>query len=265
MNAYEYENVSEMYRDIVRLLCEQKSDHSTKELTNVMLKVNDVRDALITERKISLPYLCGELLWYMMESNQVDFISKFAKKWSEISDDGETSNSAYGYILGQKHGFNQVEKIIELLKQDPYSRRAVMNLNVPNEKVIETKDEICTIALQFLVRDGKLHCLTMMRSNDVYRGMPYDIAFFTSLQKMIAYRLRILSGTYTHVVGSLHLYDSDEEKLLSAMSEPQQDYKLKSLCLLDLKQEDYDKINNSTSPKEDVVKLFVEKNIIEMR
>lgn len=55
--------------------------------------------------------------------------------WNKLSDDGITANSAYGYILQKKHGFNQIEKIIELLKVDPYSRRAVMNINVPKAKL----------------------------------------------------------------------------------------------------------------------------------
>ena len=186
MNAFEFDNVNQMYEHIVRLLLDEKSDHGTKELTNVLLTINDVSEQIITKRDISLSYLCGELLWYFSGSNDVNFISKFAKKWREISDDNCTSNSAYGHILYLRHGFNQLVKIIELLKKDKHSRRAVINFNVPNRNVIETKDEICTIALQFIIRDNKLHCTAMMRSNDVYTGMPYDIAFFISLQKIIA-------------------------------------------------------------------------------
>ena len=85
---------------------------------------------------------------------------------------------------------------------DPNTRRAVVNINVPNVNVIETKDEPCTIALQFLNRDGKLHCTAIMRSNDIWFGTPYDWAFFIELQKVIADKLGLGYGTYTHFATS---------------------------------------------------------------
>ena len=262
MNAYEFNTVNEMYSHLVKALLDEKSSNGTRELRNVLLTVKDIGNHIITVRDTSLSYLCGELLWYISGSNDVEFISKFAKKWSKITDDGKTSNSAYGYVLQKKHGFDQLEKMIELLKTDKHSRRAVMNLNTPNESVIDTKDEICTIALQFLIRDDKLHCTTMMRSNDIYTGMPYDIAYFVSLQKIVAERVGVECGTYTHFVTSLHLYDSCEEKLRDALTKNFDDIRIDSLKLLELNHNDYERINNSTSPKTEVVELFKEKKIL---
>jgi thymidylate synthase len=155
------------------------------------------------------------LLWYALGRKDVAFINKFAGLWGRISDDGETSYSAYGDIVFNRHGFNQVEKIIQLLCDDPESRRAVINFNVPNENVIKTKDEICTIALQFLIRDGKLNCTGIMRSNDVWYGLPYDVIFFTELTKYIAKRLNIPYGTYTHNVVSLHVYERNYDDIVN--------------------------------------------------
>ena len=262
MNAYEFNTVNEMYSNMVKALLDEKSSNGTRELRNVLLTIKDISNPVITLRGTSIPYLCGELLWYITGTNDVNFISKFAKKWSEITDDGWTSNSAYGYVLQTKHGFNQIDKMVELLKTDKNSRRAVMNLNTPNERVIETKDEICTIALQFLLRENKLHCTAIMRSNDVYTGMPYDIAYFASLQKIIAHRLGVECGTYTHFVTSLHLYDSCEEKLRDALTKNFDDIRIDSLKLLELNHDDYERINNSTSPKTEVVELFKEKEIL---
>lgn len=264
MNAFEFDDVNQMYEYMVRLLLEQKSDHGTKELTNVFLTINDVSEHIITKRDISLSYLCGELLWYFSGSNDTEFISKFAKKWLEISDDGSTSNSAYGYILGTKHGFNQLQKIFELLKKDKHSRRAVINFNIPNANVIETKDEICTIAVQFIIRNNKLHCTTMMRSNDIYTGMPYDIAFFVSLQKIMAFNLGVECGKYNHFVTSLHLYERTEEKIKSALDKKSPKIKFDALNLMKLGVDDYDYIMNSKSPKDDVINMFTKLKILEV-
>lgn len=193
---------------------------NTREMNNVKIVLNDITENIVSVRGISPSYLFGEWLWYFTGRNDVKFISAFGKIWEQMSDDGVTNNSAYGYIMQKKFGFDQVEKVIQLLTVDPSSRRAVININTPNPRMIDTKDEPCTIALQFLIRNGKLHCTTMMRSNDVWLGFPYDVAFFTELQKYIADRLEVGYGSYTHFVVSLHLYDRHYEAVQKVVDHP---------------------------------------------
>lgn len=184
----------------------------TKELNNVSIQLTDINNNILTTReKFSLMYYLGETVWYGAGANDVDFISRFGKIWEKLTDDGITNNSAYGYILKEKHGFDQIEKVIELLKKYPESRRAVININTPRENIIETKDEFCTIALQLMVRDGKLNMTGIMRSNDMWSGTPYDIFYFTEIQKYIANKLNVEYGTYTHFVTSLHVYNRNLE------------------------------------------------------
>lgn len=210
------DNMDDIYRKICRDLQFAPEVRGTQELNNYSFTLTDLDNNVINVRNISKAYICGELLWYALGRNDVAFINKFAGLWGRISDDGVTSYSAYGDIVFNRHGFNQVEKIIQLLCDDPESRRAVINFNVPNKNVIETKDEICTIALQFLIRDGKLNCTGIMRSNDVWYGLPYDTIFFTELTKYIAKRLNIPYGTYTHTVISLHAYERNYDDIAEA-------------------------------------------------
>lgn len=207
-------NMDIIYRHICTDLISAPEVRGTKEVNNYSFTLTDLDNNVINTRNIAQHYICGELLWYALARNDVAFINKFAGLWGRISDDGVTSYSAYGDIVFKRHGFNQVDKIIQLLCSDPESRRAVINFNVPNDKVIETKDEICTIALQFLIRNGKLNCIGMMRSNDVWYGLPYDVIFFTELTKYIARRLNIPYGTYTHDVMSLHVYERNYDDIV---------------------------------------------------
>lgn len=201
-------NMDIIYNTICnKLVQDGKEVRGTKELNNFSFELTDIKNNVINIRNISKAYLCAELTWYMLARNDVAFISPFAGLWGRISDDGVISYSAYGDIIFKRHGFNQIDKIIELLAKDPDSRRAVVNFNVPNINVIETKDEICTIALQFYIRDNKLNCTGIMRSNDVWYGLPYDVVFFTEIQKYIAHRLNIEYGSYIHNVISLHCYE----------------------------------------------------------
>lgn len=215
--ARQADNIDEIYMTVCKDLVKATKVGGTRELLNVKLVLTDITKNIVSVRGISPSYLCGELLWYFNGMKSTEFISRFSKFWEKISDDGKTANSAYGYLMKYQFGFDQIEKVIELLKKDPNSRRAVINLNTPNEKVIETKDEPCTIALQFMIRKGNLDCTTMMRSNDIWYGTPYDIAFFTELQKYIAQRLGIGYGYYTHFVTSLHLYDRDYDKVCDVL------------------------------------------------
>lgn len=208
------DNIDDIYQHICRdIMIYGKEVKGTKELNNYSFELTNLDNNVINVREISKAYLCAELTWYMLARNDVAFINPFAGMWGRISDDGVTSYSAYGDIVFKRHGFDQVDKIIELLATDKDSRRAVINFNVPNPNVIETKDEICTIALQFYIRDGKLNCTGIMRSNDIWYGLPYDVVFFTELQKYIAHRLNVEVGTYVHDVVSLHCYERNYEDM----------------------------------------------------
>lgn len=181
------------------------------EICDAVFCVEDPTRNIVSNliRKMPMRYAVGELAWYLSGSNKVKDISRFAKKWVEISDDGETNNSAYGYRIFSKFGFDQWEHVKALLKKDPNSRQAVIHIKDANN--IPTKDVPCTVYLQFFIRDGKLNMSTHMRSNDIWMGVPYDMFSFCFLQMMMAMELGVEIGQYTHYAGSLHLYKRDYE------------------------------------------------------
>lgn len=255
-------NIDDIYLTICKDLLHAPKVGNTRELRDVKLVLTDISNNIVSVRDISPSYLFGELLWYFTGKNDVEFIAKFSKMWERLSDDDVTNNSAYGFLMKYAHEFDQIEKMIELLQHDPESRRAVINLNTPNPWVIETKDEPCTIALQFLIRNGKLYCTTMMRSNDIWFGLPYDIAFFTTLQKYIATRLDVEYGTYTHFVTSLHMYDRDAEQISKIVDDPtSKPINFNESAFF----RNYDflagLVSHSRNPKEDVIQLFKDFNI----
>ena len=213
-------NIDDLYLTVVKDLLHAPQVGNTRELNNVKLVLKDITNNIVSIRDVSPSYLFGELLWYFNGDNSLKFISQFSSFWNKLSDDGETCNSAYGHLIQDAYGFNQVEKVIKLLTDDPNSRRAKININVPNEKVDITKDEPCTMSLHFILRNNKLYCTAVMRSNDIWFGFPYDVAFFTELQKYIADRLGVKYGWYTHFVISLHMYDRDAGTLAKIAENP---------------------------------------------
>lgn len=181
-----------------------------KEIINCCITIKNPRDRIIScpERKISMSYAFGELCWYLSGRNDLKMMKYYSKFMERGTDDGETLNSAYGYrIFTGKHPlipFNQWENAKRLLKNDHDTRQAIIHLHTPNDK--KTNDEVCTLNLQFLIRDNKLNMITTMRSNDVVLGFTYDVFAFTMLQEIMANELNVEVGTYYHNAGSMHIY-----------------------------------------------------------
>lgn len=172
------------------------------------------RDNLVFNsfRKASPYYIAQEFFWYLSGDRDVKSISKYAKFWEKIANPDGTVNSNYGaYIFNKDYypinGMSQWDNLIETLKKDPDSRQAI--LQIPITPFKGTKDVCCTSSLQFFIRDNTLFMTTYMRSNDVNKGFCNDIPYFTSLQITLANILNVKVGWYRHVVGSLHVYESD--------------------------------------------------------
>lgn len=185
------------------------------EFLNAVTVIEDPTRNIVTsmDRRMPMRYAVGELLWYFSGSNRLKDIEVFSKAWDRMSDDGKTVNSAYGHRIFDQFGFNQLEYVAKALQKDPNSRQAVIHIKDPQDYTkYPTKDVPCTVCLQFFVRDGKLHMTTYMRSNDVWTGFPYDVFSFTCIQIFLAFSLGVDIGTYTHVAGSLHMYQRSLEE-----------------------------------------------------
>lgn len=115
-----------------------------------------------------------------------------------------------------------VGEVVKLLKRDPDSRQAVITLFDSDRDLgrPDVKDVPCTLSIQFLLRDQRygpedgdvrkaLHVWVAMRSNDAWLGLPYDLGQFSLLQMAVAQALGAGLGTYTHTVGSMHLYEQN--------------------------------------------------------
>lgn len=187
------------------------------EFLDAVMVVEDPTRNIVTSKIRNMPmrYAVGELAWYLSGSNKVRDIAQYAKKWAEISDDGETNNSAYGYRIFYKFGFDQWEFVKELIKRDPNTRQAV--IHIKDASNAPTKDTPCTVYLQFFLRDNKLNLSVHMRSNDIWMGVPYDMFSFCFLQVKMAMELGVEVGTYTHYAGSLHMYKRDYDVALKNM------------------------------------------------
>lgn len=221
MHIGTFENFTDCYLALINATMNNHTYESAprgqkvKEIIGASFTITNPRARIpaVVGRKFGLTYLAAELVWYLSANNETSWISKYSNFWSNISDDGKTANSAYGSRLFSYHPaiannrFVQWDYIVEELKRDPDSRRAVMHLRTPSDSIDAKLDVPCTLALQFFIRDRELHQVVHMRSSDVVFGIAYDIPAFTLFQEILANELGVKLGTYTHVSNSLHIYE----------------------------------------------------------
>jgi len=136
----------------------------------------------------------------------------------KYSGDEEHFYGAYGYRLRKYFGFDQIKRAYHVLKNSPETRQAVLQIwdsqkDLPDENGdAKSKDIPCNLMALLKIRDNKLHWTQIMRSNDIMRGLPYNIIQFTMLQEVMASWLGCDIGEYFHLSDSLHVYTEDLKK-----------------------------------------------------
>ena len=214
-------DMSSIYRD----MCKELRRYGLKvkvrglytvELIDTHIQLYDpkLRYVNFHARDMNMRYFIGELCHYLDARTDLASIAHYSQFWEKVSDDGKTINSAYGYrlfgLIPQVSSQIQFKYAIRCLEADASSRKAVMTIYHPSD-ARESKDNPCTLNLQFLIRAEQLILITNMRSQDVWRGVPYDFAFFTLVQEIAWVILRrkypeLRLGPYYHNVASLHVY-----------------------------------------------------------
>ena len=157
------------------------------------------------KRKLGYKFMAAEAYWILMGDDRVETIAPYSKAIANFSGNGVTFDGAYGPKV-----VAQLEYVVQTLVNDRDTRQAVMT--IWRENPGPSKDIPCTVAVQFLIRDGLLHCVDTMRSSDVWLGVPYDLFNFSMISMYVALRLREVGvhvelGTLTLQAGSQHLYE----------------------------------------------------------
>ena len=184
----------------------------SSEIIGALLYLENPRTRLSRTETKGKPFSAlGEFLWYLSGTKSVEFISYYIGEYRKYSEDDGTIYGGYGPRLFNMRGNDQIENVFKLLEKKSSSRRAVIQLYNAEDIADEYEDIPCTCTLQFINREKRLHMFTSMRSNDAFWGLPHDIFAFTMRQEVMARSLSIEIGTYSHAVGSLHLYENMSE------------------------------------------------------
>ncbi|TQS41817.1 thymidylate synthase [Cryptosporangium phraense] len=183
----------------------------TKEILGAHLTLTNPRQRFVAvppARLLNPAFAVAEVLWILAGSDE-PWIFDFNRNLAQYADDGRL-RGAYGPRIRLWRGeIDQLTGVRELLRHDPDSRQAVIQLYDPQLDTQGNRDVPCTLNYRFFVRAGQLHMHTTMRSNDVWLGLPYDLFAATILHELMAGWLDVDLGSYHHHVDSLHLYAHD--------------------------------------------------------
>ncbi|MGW6558515.1 thymidylate synthase [Streptomyces hydrogenans] len=187
---------------------------ATREVRDVHLLLTQPRARLLhvpPTRIVNPAFAVAETVWHLSGSD-APWIFDYNARLRQYADDG-VLRGAYGPRMRNWAGkVDQLARAVEILKEDPDSRRSLIQLYDPARDAAGHKDVPCTLGFRFHLRDGRLHMATMMRGQDVWIGMPYDVFFYTVLHELVAGWLDTEPGEFHLYVGSLHIYDEHVEQ-----------------------------------------------------
>tara|TARA_R110002126_G_scaffold4771_1_gene24775 strand:+ start:621 stop:1595 length:975 start_codon:yes stop_codon:yes gene_type:complete len=148
-----------------------------------------------------------EAIWMIAGRKDVGFVSQFNKNMANFSDDGRNFNAAYGWRWRQHFGHDQLIDVINLLRTDPSTRQAVVQMWDSQDLYKKTIDKACNTQIVFQIIDDKVVMTVFNRSNDIWWGAyGANAVHFSFLQEFVARSLGLKVGVYNQISVNFHLY-----------------------------------------------------------
>lgn len=158
-------------------------------------------------------YVKRELEWYESKSLNVNDIPGGPPAiWKQVATKEGKINSNYGWCIWSYTNWDQYAHVVQELRKNPNSRRAVMIYTRPSMwddyNHDGMSDFMCTNTVQYVIRYGKLDAIVQMRSNDAWAGYRNDYAWQSYVLNKLCAELGIRRGYIYWNAGSLHMYDT---------------------------------------------------------
>lgn len=194
---------------------------------------------ILTQRFINYRAAVDELLWiWQKKSNNVHDLASHI--WDAWADESGSIGKAYGYQLGVKHQykegmFDQVDRVLFDLRNNPYSRRIMTNLYV-HQDLSEMNLYPCAYSMTFNVTGDRLNAILNQRSQDMLVANGWNVCQYASLVHLFARAANLHVGELVHVIADAHIYDRHVPIVEELISRPMFDAPMFSL---DAKGEDF--------------------------
>ena len=169
------------------------------------------RFPLLTTKKIHSKSVIHELLWFLQGSTNVAYLRAHGVTiWDEWADAKGELGPVYGYQWRSwpapdgRH-IDQLAQVVNEIRANPSSRRLIVSAwNVADIPKMALAP--CHALFQFYVAEGRLSCQLYQRSADIFLGVPFNIASYALLTRMVAQVTDLAPGEFIHTLGDAHLY-----------------------------------------------------------
>lgn len=242
-NIYSYKNKQEgkYLKLLAKIIQEPLRLNRTNTMTRSLFgetlrfKLWDERGAilpLLTTKKMAIKAIYFELIWFLMGSTNIDFLSKnnvhiwdgnstrdFLDKHKHYDKQPGELGPIYGYQWRKTNNIDQLQNAIDLIKNDPFSRRII----VSSWNVSELSDMVlppCHYSFQFYVSNDmtKLSLLVNMRSADVALGVPFNITSYAFLLHMVCLVTKKTAHELIFSMADCHIYDAHVPAVMTQIS-----------------------------------------------
>jgi thymidylate synthase len=209
-----------IYQEILKNILEngireinERTGHETATLPGISFNIDIEKDGfpMLSLRKIPIKMFVAEQVWFIAGLRKpADFLREYTKIWDDFTNPGDTVTVAYGYRWRHHFGRDQLGDLVKLLEADPSSRHGVVLAWDPGSDGLggmKRANVPCPFGFSVNILGGRLHLHNFVRSNDMMLGNPADVAGFALLQCILAERLGVKPGIYTHSISNAHIYD----------------------------------------------------------
>jgi thymidylate synthase len=189
----------------------------TQELLGVVFTIANPRQRWIVSREpaINPAFALAEVVWILAGRRDAAFLNYWNPKLPQFAGSGSKYHGAYGHRLRKHFGLDQLNRAYHALRNNPDSRQVVLQIwdarrDFPLEDgAVANSDIPCNVCSFAKIRDGRLEWTQVLRSNDLFLGVPHNFVQFTSLQEILAGWLGVEVGHYRHLADCLHIYRRD--------------------------------------------------------
>lgn len=179
---------------------------------------------LLTTKKLHTRSIIYELLWFLKGDTNIKYLNdNRVTIWDEWADENGDLGRIYGaqwtdWRTPDGRSVNQIDKLIDGLKKDPFGRRHIVSAWNPGE-LDKMALPPCHALFQFHVNAaGELRCQLYQRSADLFLGVPFNIASYAMLTMMVAQVCGYKPREFIHTFGDLHIYKNHLEQVKTQLS-----------------------------------------------
>jgi thymidylate synthase len=263
------------YLDLIKHVIEkgdEKGDRTgtgTKSVFGYQMRFN-LQDGfpLVTTKKLHLKSIIYELLWFINGETNIKYLKENGVKiWDAWADKNGDLGPVYGsqWRNWNNEKIDQISNLIELIKNNPNSRRMLVSAWNPSvlpdtnkgfdENIMNGKAALppCHAFFQFYVSNKKLSCQLYQRSADIFLGVPFNIASYALFTHMIAHVCKLDVGDFVHTFGDAHIYNNHIDQIQLQLSRsprklPKLNIKRIVNTIFDFRFEDFEILNYDPHP-----------------